>query len=435
MLSVMWIRSIRWRDRENPGGSFQGRYRPPPDSGEIDTSDLDAEKLSRLLPAAKHLLADRGDLIVEVVLRGESELPKELKEVLDVVVPGGEATIASYVELKQPIPTIYQAQMGKEAKPVWGIHMRAFVTPEFGFDEHDGRKPRLVGRPVRTVDNGSLLLVFWRGIWAFPDMPSPRGDTVFQPAREFPGTIAPSKLIRDEIDRGVPESLARFAMEWGGAGPSSFDTAVAKFDEDDAIGPQQVAEAWFARLASNLRDASDEGLGAAFRAWDHDLLEQMRDIDSSLDAEAERLAQLGGMVTLLRDTHHEMSEPYNHAAPYWFAETEDSADIEVSLGLAETNLDRLEIRLRDSLALASTVISSGALQLQQRNQLRGERLQRTVTTIGALVLGPTLVAGIFGANVPIPLGGTWWGFALMVVLALLSAALIYFVLDRLMRDA
>lgn len=431
----MWIRSIRWRDRRDPERSFRGRYRPPLDSGEVDTSDLDAEKLSRLLPAAEHCLADHGDLIVEVVLRGESGLPKDLKEILDVVVPGGEATIASYVELKQPIPTIYQAQMGEEAKLVWGVHMRAFAVPEFGFDEHDGRKPRLVGRSVRTADNGSLLLVFWRGIWAFPDVPSPRGDTVFQPAREFPGTIAPSKLIRDEVDRGVPESLARFAMEWGGAGPSSFDAVVAKFDEDDAIGPQQVAEAWFAHLASDFHKASEEGLGAAFRAWDHDLLEQMRDLDSSLDAGVERLAHLGGMVALLRDAHHEMSEPYNHAVPYWFAETEDSAHIEESLGLAETSLDRLEIRLRDSLALASTVISSGALQIQQRNQLRGERLQRTVTMVGALVLGPTLVAGIFGANVPLPLGDTWWGFGLMVVLALLSAALVYLVLDRLTREA
>lgn len=429
----MWIRSIRWRDREQPERSFRGRYRPQPDSDDIDTSDLDAVALSRLLPATKHQLADHGDLILEVVLRGE-ELPEDLKEILDVAAPGGEETIASYVELEQPIPTIYQAEVGKGGKTVWGAHMRAFPAPEFGFDERDGSKPRLVGRVVRTVDTSSLLLVFWRGRWAFPEMPSARGDAAYQPAGEFPGTIIPSNSIQDEIDRGVPEALARIATEWGAVGPSTFDAAVAAFDTDEEVGPQQVGEAWFSSLASNLLDISDEGLSIAFRAWDQDLLERMKDIKTPVGAEAERLAELGGMVSLLRDAHQEMSEPYDHAVPYWFAETEESAKIEETLHRAEASLERAEVRLRDSLALASTVISSGALRLQQHNQLRGERLQRTVTSIGALVLGPTLVAGIFGANVPLPLGETWWGFALMVVLALLSAGLIYLALNRLTKE-
>lgn len=57
----------------------------------------------------------------------------------------------------------------------------------------------------------------------------------------------------------------------------------------------------------------------------------------------------------------------------------------------------------------------------------------TVTTIGSLLLGPTLVFGAFGANVALPLGGSWAGLTLMISLAVLSVIAVYFLLNHMVN--
>ncbi len=47
-----------------------------------------------------------------------------------------------------------------------------------------------------------------------------------------------------------------------------------------------------------------------------------------------------------------------------------------------------------------------------------------------LVLVPTLVAGVFGANTAVPGGQAWWGFEVMLLLMVVSAVVVYAAIRR-----
>lgn len=88
----------------------------------------------------------------------------------------------------------------------------------------------------------------------------------------------------------------------------------------------------------------------------------------------------------------------------------------------------LRERVRTGLALVSAVSTSQALEVAQETQKSNERFQRIVGVLGAAILGPTLVAELFGANTAIPGKDAWWGFAIMIALMILSAVALLAVL-------
>jgi len=63
--------------------------------------------------------------------------------------------------------------------------------------------------------------------------------------------------------------------------------------------------------------------------------------------------------------------------------------------------------------------------LAQQSRDYSERLQRQLEKIAALVLVPTLIAGVFGANTALPGEAAWTGFWVMVLLMVLSAIAVY----------
>lgn len=71
------------------------------------------------------------------------------------------------------------------------------------------------------------------------------------------------------------------------------------------------------------------------------------------------------------------------------------------------------------------------LQSTATQQEANERLQDYLGKVTGLVLVPTLVVGLFGANTRLPGGGSWSGFEIMLVLMLLSAVAVYFVMRKL----
>ncbi len=73
------------------------------------------------------------------------------------------------------------------------------------------------------------------------------------------------------------------------------------------------------------------------------------------------------------------------------------------------------------------------VQSQARQQETSERLQGYLGKVTGLILVPTFVAGLFGANTALPGQETWFGFELMVLLMVASAAISYWVIRRLMR--
>jgi Mg2+ and Co2+ transporter CorA len=124
----------------------------------------------------------------------------------------------------------------------------------------------------------------------------------------------------------------------------------------------------------------------------------------------------------------------------WFADREDATDghrhqtvtgdeakaLTSSVEAATTKLAQLSEEIRADMDLLM-------LQSQARQQESSERLQGYLGKVTGLVLVPTFVAGLFGANTALPEGGTWAGFAIMVVLMVISAATSYMVIRRVMR--
>jgi Mg2+ and Co2+ transporter CorA len=53
--------------------------------------------------------------------------------------------------------------------------------------------------------------------------------------------------------------------------------------------------------------------------------------------------------------------------------------------------------------------------------------------VTGLVLVPTFVAGLFGANTALPGGGSWMGFDIMLVLMAVSAAASYLVIRKIIE--
>ena len=71
------------------------------------------------------------------------------------------------------------------------------------------------------------------------------------------------------------------------------------------------------------------------------------------------------------------------------------------------------------------------LQASATQQEQTERLQGYLSRVTGLILVPTFVAGLFGANTRLPGGGSWMGFDLMVVLMVVSSIAVYLIMRRL----
>lgn len=95
----------------------------------------------------------------------------------------------------------------------------------------------------------------------------------------------------------------------------------------------------------------------------------------------------------------------------------------------------------DSVDKKTTLLSEGIradmdllmLQVSATQQEQNERLQGYLAKVTGLVLVPTFVAGLFGANTRLPGGGSWVGFDLMVVLMVVSSIAVYLIMRRLAR--
>jgi hypothetical protein len=63
--------------------------------------------------------------------------------------------------------------------------------------------------------------------------------------------------------------------------------------------------------------------------------------------------------------------------------------------------------------------------LAQQSRDASQRLQHQLEKVAALLLVPTLIAGVFGANTALPGEGTWAGFWVMLTLMLVSGVALY----------
>lgn len=118
----------------------------------------------------------------------------------------------------------------------------------------------------------------------------------------------------------------------------------------------------------------------------------------------------------------------------WFAEPDGAAGPAAAGGQADALRGAVEAAAEKLQGLYDEIRADMDLltiQSQARQQEASERLQGYLGKVTGLILVPTFVAGLFGANTALPGQGSWGGFELMVVLMIVSAAFSYWVIRKL----
>jgi hypothetical protein len=80
---------------------------------------------------------------------------------------------------------------------------------------------------------------------------------------------------------------------------------------------------------------------------------------------------------------------------------------------------------RAALDLLGVHSAAQHLHLAEEQAARSRRLQGALAVVTAVLLVPTLIAGLFGSNTQVPGQGQWWGFYLMLGLMVGGAAITY----------
>ncbi|MGY2703127.1 CorA family divalent cation transporter [Nocardioides sp. HB32] len=103
--------------------------------------------------------------------------------------------------------------------------------------------------------------------------------------------------------------------------------------------------------------------------------------------------------------------------------TEQAQALASSVEAAARKLAQLSDEIRADMDLLM-------IHSQARQQESSERLQGYLGKVTGLILVPTFVAGLYGANTALPGGGSWMGFDIMLLLMAASAAISYLFIRR-----
>lgn len=101
-----------------------------------------------------------------------------------------------------------------------------------------------------------------------------------------------------------------------------------------------------------------------------------------------------------------------------------------TLGEAHRDVQLLGDRIRGSMDLMTSRGVKSQLRLSQEGAERNEELQNQLTLIASVLLVPSVVLSIFGANTELPGRETWFGFAIMMILTVIAGCATYFALHR-----
>jgi Mg2+ and Co2+ transporter CorA len=120
----------------------------------------------------------------------------------------------------------------------------------------------------------------------------------------------------------------------------------------------------------------------------------------------------------------------DHPERIWFTgvtQPEEAERVDDLIDRALSDLRALSEALIASISLASTIQTAAESR-------RNEIFQPWVAAGAAVLLVPTLIASVYGANTPLPLADEWWGFGVMVSLVFASAVATWFIISRLSSD-
>jgi len=144
-----------------------------------------------------------------------------------------------------------------------------------------------------------------------------------------------------------------------------------------------------------------------------------------------------GLLTRLRVRLTALSPIHDRPAEAWFAHAIDESaaiSLDRKLERALRQLKETSEALRSSLQVLTTAGTAEHLRLAQDQRERSKQLDDRITQITALLLVPTLIVGIYGANTMLPGRDHWAGFGLMLGLIVVSAVVTLLVVRRARRD-
>jgi Mg2+ and Co2+ transporter CorA len=212
-----------------------------------------------------------------------------------------------------------------------------------------------------------------------------------------------------------------------------YERAAARWDEQPLRTAPDLGILLLRRLSASYTRAVRE-LYAWLDLWDAEFYARGADI------ERDTLSDLRNLVTTFRAQLTAFQQPDVPSDRAWLPSTTTRADaeaIDANVARAINELRNLSDRLRGAFDLLTTAALERQLQIageQQRAavqaELRSARFQDAATWFASIVLAPTLIATIFGANPEIYKGEKEWGAAVMAVLMLASAALSFWWLRR-----
>lgn len=208
-------------------------------------------------------------------------------------------------------------------------------------------------------------------------------------------------VVLMKADRPLPRTVCLFAADGARQALEGIDLGDGSYHEVAFVARnlgRWMLEARTRTIEQSVRDALDDEVmsGADYEA---------------LRRYPERLARVESLAQRIRSNKPQWR---SHEPPSRFPSLD-----KIQPDMFIKHLSDAEADARGAVSRLSGLISSQQIVLTQRQGEQTERFERLVTIVGAAVLVPGLVAGIFGANVGLPGRETSAGFWAM--LALMSA--------------
>ena len=234
--------------------------------------------------------------------------------------------------------------------------------------------------------------------------------TCWQPALRCSGTDPQSDLA-PVLKEEVVAEVSRAWVDGGCAKSGDCATAIV----------ESLAERY--RPAHRLLEHWLQVWELAFHSGRVDDTRALKQLLAMVNESRRRLAAFNNM---------RCQTPDKHWFPYLSSPDADKrADDRLDLSLARLALLFDSIRADMELVCMEKMVKQAETAELSSKAEREFELQ--LGRITALLLVPTLIAGVFGANTRLPGGGTWMGFDAMVALMIVTSAVVYFFIVRRFR--
>ena len=301
---------------------------------------------------------------------------------------------------------------GDERAGVRKISLVAVIARELPDedDEFDGAEEQLIFQIVELVVGPGWILTCW------------------QPTRAYAGSAEPEvgpPLLREPF-------LSHVAHRWMTDHTTAEGTDHPKTSADlgvylarSLVGTYGASLRWLQRWVSAWEAAFYKSLTREDKA------DKLRQAAQEVSNFLSMVGEFSRAVSAFRLAGEETPNKswFPHVA---YDGRGTSGDLAEQVGALESSINGAEERISQLAAQIRADMDLLMIQTQASQQESSERLQSYLGKVTGLILVPTFVAGLFGANTALPGGGSWTGFDIMLLLMAVSALASYLVIRRLM---